>query len=249
MIETYRLHQAAFLMVDREPPPDEMPKDAGTRTVGKVTLITPKHFDLEPKACPWDVEKFLKSFLQLVMSGIVSDLGDKLHRQEISFKIKVPDQGYIQIKTARQLVHWLHHKAENFPLEPTNINDFFPIILDRSDLISIAKILDLNPTFLQDKTTPPTEINSTPPEPLSIKPGKDKQPSIPTDPGAVAYHNFTQCGLDWIPTGEKACPEKYAQYMAGNIRKETFRSQVRRLAERYAKKNNLPLKKGPAPTS
>jgi len=213
MKDTYRLHQAAFLMVDREPPPDELPKDAGTRQVGKITLITPKHFDLEPKACPYDVDRFLKGFLQIIIENRIPELGDKLHQQQISFQVKAPGKGYIRIKNSRELVHWLHHKVELFPLEPTNINDFFPIILEKSNLVEIAEKLNISPAFLKDQ--PAAEPTQTP-EPAEKKPFSipvpdgtawgqitfrivnDQRVEV-THPGGVAPWTMKALGLDKKP--------------------------------------------------
>jgi hypothetical protein len=70
---------------------------------------------------------------------------------------------------------------------------------------------------------------------LEESPGSDQKTL--KDPGAVAYWNFVEAGMDWIPIGEKVFPDDFERLKNTSTFNNTFRSIPARAAKRYAKRN------------
>ncbi len=60
------------------------------------------------------------------------------------------------------------------------------------------------------------------------------------DPGAVAYWNYVEAGMDWIPIGEHTHKADHERLKDTPTYENTFRSIPKRAAERYAKRMGYP---------
>lgn len=166
----YRMSQACYLMVNKEPPPDEMEeKDIFASSGSRKHHISIIKRELKPKPMPWDVDRFLKQFLNAIAENRFPEINEKLKKQEVIHKegALTHDKSIVNIF---QKIQWIHKKMAAEPVEPVSPNHFYDTLLSAEDLTAIAKNFNLRPAFLAPFNKDPLENN-------------DNQVKIPTPKG------------------------------------------------------------------
>lgn len=204
MKETYRLHQAAYLMVDREPPPDEFEEVEVKKRFAwaKAALRSSEHAwrHFKSKAVYHDVESFLRLFLKKFAKGEFEEIKEHLNAQSEHLE---------QLATL----------AVEDPGRPININALYPVLLSKEDLRLIAKRLGINPVFLMEKN-PEAKIESFFPPDIDLSKGQSKLEPIKK---GEYVKTAKEAGFSWKEIARHSCPKDYSRIELESIEKNLKR--------------------------
>ncbi|MFZ2631622.1 MAG: hypothetical protein WA081_05400 [Desulfosalsimonadaceae bacterium] len=159
-IKKFRLHQACYLMVDVEPPPDEYDLPSGK-------LSQPNFLWLKRKPVLLAVDAFLKNFILIFWSSTPG----AVEFNEIMVKIQGQKTGINKdnLSTGGHVLAHVFTQLNDDPAFQADPNGFYPIELTRHDLCVIAGVMGLKPAFLANETaSAPIEEKKTPVEILPI---------------------------------------------------------------------------------